>query len=234
MKTRVLPIGAGAMMLAASLGLAVAWTGQPAAESQSFATASVRCEQNATDGDVEVVFDITGRDEGLTKLTIVAPNGRTIADFTAPDRSTLGLRQFILESPEPRDVAALKAAYPEGAYAFRGTTGTGQVLVGSATLSHRLPGTTTFVRPQADAKDVSTANLEIAWTAIPDAVAYIVELEQEGSDMSITARLPKSTTRFAPPAGFVQPDQEYALGIGTVAGDGNISFVETSFATAAR
>jgi hypothetical protein len=232
MKTRVLPISIGVTILAASLSVALAWTGQPAGPSQRFASASVRFEQNVTDGDVEVVFDITGGNEGLTKLTIVGPNGRTIADFTAPDRSTLGLRQFVLESPEPRDVAALKAAYPEGAYVFRGTTGSGQTLAGSATLSHRLPGTTTFVRPQADAKDVSARNLELAWSATPDAAGYIVELEEQDSDTRMTVRLPASMTRFRVPDGFLQSGKEYQLGIGTVAAGGNISFVETSFSTA--
>jgi hypothetical protein len=167
-------------------------------------------------------------------LTIVAPNGRTVADFTAPDRSTLGLRQFVFESPEPRDVAALKAAYPEGKYAFRATAVRGQNLAGSATLTHRLPATTKFVQPQADAEDVNASSLEIAWESTPDAVAYLIELEQEGADQNLTARLPKGTTRFAPPRGFIQPNHEYTLGIGTVAADGNVSFIETSFKTAER
>jgi hypothetical protein len=234
MRNPLLMAAVGTSALALSLGFSAAWNGQQAAESQTFATASVRFEQNATDGDVEVVFEITGRDDGLTKLTIVAPNGRTIADFTAPDRATLGLRQFILESPEPRDVAALKAAYPEGTYTFRGLTARGQAMAGSATLTHRLPATTAFVRPQADAKDVNPSNLQIEWAPSADAVGYIIELEQEGSDLSLTAKLPKTTTRFAPPDNFIQPGHEYTLGIGTVAGDGNISFVETSFATTAK
>ena len=74
---------------------------------EEFDTASVHFEQNATDGDVEVVFKAKADDEGLAKLTIVAPDGRTVADFRAPDPTTLGIREFELESPEPADVAGL-------------------------------------------------------------------------------------------------------------------------------
>ena len=230
----MLRVAASVVVLGVSLGIAGAWSGQQSAEPLPFATAVVRFEQNATDGDVEVVFEITGGDDGLTKLTIVAPNGRTIADFAAPDRATLGLRQFVLESPEPRDVAALKAAYPEGVYVLRGTTTGGQTLAGRATLSHRLPATTTFVRPQTDAKDVDARNLEIAWSAVAEATAYIVELEEEGVDKSLKLRIPAATTRFRVPDGFLQPGKEYTLGIGAVLKDGNVSFIETSFETASR
>lgn len=79
---------------------------------RSFATSTVHFEQNATDGDVEVVFAVKGGDEGLTALRIVSPDGRVVADFHAPDHTTLGMRQFRFESPEPGDVARLESAYP--------------------------------------------------------------------------------------------------------------------------
>jgi hypothetical protein len=36
------------------------------------------------------------------------------------------------------------------------------------------------------------------------------------------------------PQGFLKPGKEYTLGIGAVAKGGNVSFVETSFTTAAQ
>ena len=38
---------------------------------EPFETANIRLEQNATDGDVEVVFEIKGGDDGLYELTVV-------------------------------------------------------------------------------------------------------------------------------------------------------------------
>jgi hypothetical protein len=227
-----IPINAGGLLAFGLLTWALAGGGQQPDSAASFSTATVRFEQNATDGDVEVVFEVTGDDGGLASLSIVAPDGRTVASFAAPDRSTMGIRQFVLESPEPTDVAALKAAYPEGVYNFSGTTTAGQTLVGTATLSHQLPGTTTFDRPTEDAKDVSVRDLEITWTATTDAVAYLIELEEEGSETSIMVKLPASMNRFSVPNGFMQPGKEYQLGIGTISKSGNRSFIETSFETA--
>ncbi|RMD96832.1 MAG: hypothetical protein D6814_10675, partial [Calditrichaeota bacterium] len=81
-----------------------------------FAQANAHFEQNITDGDVEVVFEIKAGDDGLTRLTVISPDGRTVLDFRAPDHSSLGMRQFRFESPEPGDIEALKSAYPEGNY----------------------------------------------------------------------------------------------------------------------
>ena len=87
-----------------------------------FPVASVHLEQNATDGDMEVVFEVKGDQDGLAELLVVSPDGRPVVAFKAPDASTLGIRQFRFESPEPTDAKALQAAYPEGVYAFSGTT----------------------------------------------------------------------------------------------------------------
>jgi hypothetical protein len=212
---------------------AVVGLGKASATSVPFEVASVRFEQNATDGDVEVVFEVKGGDDGLAKLTVVSPDGRTVFDFTAPDASTLGIRQFNFESPEPGNADSLKAAYPEGVYSFSGATTAGEKLHGEATLHHALPATVSFVRPGADARDVSATDLEITWTPVKNLAAYIVEIEQEELEVNITAKLPGSVSTFAVPQGFLRAGTEYQVGIGTVAGEGNVSFVETSFTTAA-
>jgi hypothetical protein len=191
-------------------------------------------EQNATDGDVEVVFEVKGGDEGLVKLNVVSPDGRTVVDFTAPDASTLGMRQFRFESPEPKDVKSLKAAYPEGVYTFAGATASGNKLHGKSTLSHKLPATVSFIQPKAEAQDVSTKNLIITWTPVKNLAAYIIYIEQDELDVSLTAKLPGSVAAFTVPDGFLLPGTEYQLGIGTVTDEGNISFVETTFTTAGK
>jgi hypothetical protein len=206
------------------------------AETQSaaavpFPVASVHFEQNATDGDMEVVFEVKGGDDGLAEFIVVSPDGRTIVDFNAPDSSTLGIRQFRFESPEPPDVESLKAAYPEGVYEFSGKTSSGAKLVSKATLSHRLPATTTFAEPAPAAENVSVKDLKISWSAVEGVASYVVEIDQDELNVNITALLPGSSTSFAIPDGFLLPGTEYQMGIGTVTGEGNISFVETTFTT---
>jgi hypothetical protein len=194
--------------------------------------AAVHFEQNATDGDVEVVFQAKGGNEGLAKLTVVGPDGRTAIDFSAPDPSTLGIREFEFESPEPSDVEGLKAAYPAGTYRFTAATGGGKELRGEATLSHELPATTSFVRPVADEEKVPVKGLEIAWAPVAGVSGYILEVEQDDLHTSLVARLPATATSFRVPDGFLRAGVEYELGIATVSAGGNVSFVETSFTTA--
>jgi hypothetical protein len=201
------------------------------AAAEEFATATVRFEQNATDGDNEVVFEVKGAKDGLAELTIVAPNGRKVVAFSAPERVTMGMRQFRFESPEPQDVASLRQAYPEGDYVFAGKTFSGAGLAGKSTLSHRLPPTATIVRPASNAQGVAPRKLQIAWRPVAGISAYIVELKNEQSSSSIAARLPQSWTSFAVPDGFLAAGRKYKLAVGTVGREGNISFVESTFTT---
>lgn len=198
-----------------------------------FPVARVHFETNATDGDVEVVFKVKGGDEGLAKLSVVAPNGRTVIDFSAPDPATLGIRQFDFESPEPPDVERLKAAYPEGVYTFSGATAAGQRFHGESKLDHTLPATASFVQPGPDAEGVAVQALQISWTPVTDAAAYIIEIEQDDLDVNVTAKVPGTMNSFSVPEGILAPGTEYELAIGTVSAAGNISFVETGFTTAA-
>jgi hypothetical protein len=206
---------------------------EKASSSESFSVASVHFEQNATDGDVEAVIEAIGGDEGLKKLTVTAPNGQTIIDVKAPAGATLGMRQFHFETPEPKDTDSLKQAFPEGAYTITGATADGKTLSDKSTLSHTLPTPTKIVRPQADAKNVDPHHLEIAWNAVKDAAGYTIELEGDGG-ADLTAKLPKSATKFAAPDGFLQPGADCQVGIGTVSADGNVSVVEIEFTIAVK
>jgi len=199
-----------------------------------FAVATIHFEQNATDGDFETVVEVKGGDEGLARLAVVSPDGRTVIDVTAPAATTLGVRQLRFESPEPGDLASLTAAYPEGVYTFSGTTATGAKYEGTATLQHALPAPAAVLRPAARARGVGIKDLIVTWTAVRNASAYIVSIEQLNEDVSITARLPGTVDRFAVPDGFLRAGTTYQLGIGAVTAAGNISFVETTFTTAEK
>lgn len=155
----------GLILVGLSFGDASAIGGDDT-QSRPFDSANVRFEQNVTDGDVEVVFEVSGGDEGLTKLTVVAPDARRVVDFAAPDISTLGIRKFHFESPEPKDVEELKIAYPEGAYTFAGTNIAGGALYAESTLYHQLPSPTSILLPSPRATNVPTEHLEIAWKPV--------------------------------------------------------------------
>jgi hypothetical protein len=230
--TRRIQVLAKLTLLGSFLSLTSVAVGNEPAPPVHFAVASVHFEQNATDGDVEVVFEAKGGKEGLAKLTVVSPNGHIVIDFTAPDASTLGMRQFRFESPEPKDVQSLKSAYPEGAYTFTGVTASGFKLHGEATLSHTLPAPTVFLQPNVDARGVGVKDLIITWTPVKNLAAYIIYIEHGELEVNLTATLPGSVAAFAVPDGFLSPGTEYQLGIGTMTDEGNVSYVETTFTTA--
>jgi hypothetical protein len=215
-----------------SHGLVWAQGGESAPAPAPFPTASIHFEQNATDGDAEVVFEVKGGDEGLSKLIVRTPDGRTVINVVAADRSTLGMRQFRFESPEPRDATALKAAYPEGVYTFEGATASGTTLKGTAKLNHKLPAPVTDVRPRDSADNIALRNLAITWKPVAGLAAYLVYIEQTEQDVNVSAKLPATATSFIVPDGFLRPRTAYQLGIGTVTEEGNVSFVETTFVTA--
>ena len=57
---------------------------------ETFAKVGVYLEQTIEDQDSEIMFEAIGGDLGLTTLKVVAPDGRTVVDFKAPD-SKLGV-----------------------------------------------------------------------------------------------------------------------------------------------
>jgi hypothetical protein len=196
-----------------------------------FPIATVHFEQNATDGDKEVVFQVKAETEGLDELIIRSPDGRTVVAFKAPDTSTLGMRQFRFETPEPPDFKALTAAFPEGAYEFSGRTTSGTNLVGKSILNHRLPATATVTQPAPETENVPIKDFKMSWSTVEGVASYIVSIDQRELDASFMVRLPGSSTSFALPDGFLVRGTKYKMAIGTVTGEGNTSFVETTFTT---
>lgn len=197
-----------------------------------FDNANLRFEQNVTDGDVEIVFEIKGNDNGLNSLSVVSPDGRTVFHFTTPDNTNLGIRQFHLESPEPKDIESIKTAYPEGIYKFTGLDAEGTKYYGESILNHKLPETVSILKPGTGILNADISNLEISWTAVADVRAYILEIDQDELEIKITAELPSTVTKFILPEGVLKAGFEYALSMGTIANNNNRSFIETTFTTA--
>jgi hypothetical protein len=196
-----------------------------------FSTASVHFEQNASDGDGEVVFKAKAGKDGLAELIVRSPDGRPVVTFKAPDTSTLGMRQFHFETPEPRDLNVLRAAYPEGVYEFSGVTFSGAKLAGKASLSHRLPALAMFVTPASAAENVPVKNFVVSWSAVEDVASYIVKVHQRELNVDFTTSLPAAWRAFAFPDGFLSRGKQYKMAIGTVTREGNVSYVESTFTT---
>jgi hypothetical protein len=196
-----------------------------------FEFVTINVEQNATDGDTEVVISAKAGDEGLHTLSIRTPEGRHVAHVLSLDRSVMGLREFVFESPEPEGEAIL-AAYPEGTYTFTGVSSIGERFRGEAVLTHVLPAATTILHPAQDA-EVGFDSLIIEWSAVPGIREYVLEFENESVDPQQTLRvnLPPSQTSFVIPTTMLVQGAAYQVGVWTVSSSGNISVTETTFST---
>jgi len=213
--------------------LALGWSGAALADAK-FEHLAVRVEHNATDKDFEIVFEATAGDTGLAMLKVAAPDGRVVIDFKSPN-TKLGMRTIRLETPEPKSLASLAAEYPAGEYTFTASTVTGLGFSGTATLNHTLPATTALVRPRADEANVPLAGLQVSWSKASNVASYIVTIEDDQTERKVVqAVLDSGVTMFAVPDRLLLPGTKYKVAIGTVATQGNASFVETFFTTAKR
>jgi hypothetical protein len=195
-----------------------------------FSELRMTLEQNATDGDTEVVLFAQGGDVGLDRLEITAPNGRRVAKFDGDGRG-IGIREFLLESAEPSDLDAVLGSFPEGEYSFTGKTVTGDCLEGNASLSHQIAPPTNLLTPEEE-QVVGINQLVLSWEAVNGAERYVVELNNEDTGSEMTFEVFHPTTSVAIPAHFLQPDSEYQFGVGTKTANGNVTFVELTFFTA--
>jgi hypothetical protein len=213
------------------VGLALAATSAVAAATE-FEEAAMYVEQNATDGDTEVVISGTAGDEGLRRLYIKSPARERMTTLLADD-ATPGMREFHFETPEPPGEAVL-AFYPEGTYVLRGVSTTGEVFRSVLTLSHDLPPAVTILHPAEDAEVPARQGLVVRWSAAADVEQFVLEIENESADpeQALTVNLPPHVTSFRVPAAFMRPGSEFQVGVHTVADNGNIVAVESAFTTA--
>jgi hypothetical protein len=195
-----------------------------------FETASIHLERNVVDEDAEAVIEVQGEDDGLASLLVIAPDGRRIARLESRNRRNLGVREMLLESPEP-SLGAVLASYPEGTYRFIARTFDGEELRGEAELSHAFPDPVNITSPAEDAT-VPAAGLMIQWQPVAGVERYVLELEHEELETALLVDLPASATSFSPPAGWLLPGSEYTLGIGGIGENGNVTVVEIVFHTA--
>lgn len=185
-------------------------------------------EQNLTDGDAEVVLFAKGQDEGMRALKVNGPNGRELSYSTG---NAIGTREFLFESAEPPNLAAVLAAFPQGSYSFTGNTVSGGCLFGRVNLSHVSALGTTLLAPAEDAV-VPAGPVTLRWTAVPGVARYRVELTNESTDAEYVFDVAPSITRIVIPANLMEADTEYGFAVASVASNGNIAAVEQAFTTA--
>lgn len=190
----------------------------PSVPGAEFAEAKLVIEQNATDGDAELIALVRGKDEGIGKLRIYDPDGAVLLDLSTQD-STVGLRVFSIESAEP-GVAEVIRAYPEGRYRIEGVTISGAKLYASTNLSHKFPAA-----PKLKVNNIAGT---ITWSPSEDAVKYIIELERQlknGDEIILKIELPTSIRLFSIPKDFLVPG-DYQVGLEVHGKNGNIVVVE--------
>ena len=213
------------------VGLALAARSAVAGATE-FEEATMYVEQNATDGDTEIVISGTAGDEGLRRLYIKSPTRDRMTTLLADD-ATPGMREFHFETPEPPGEAIL-AFYPEGTYVLQGISTSGERFRSVLTLSHDLPPAVTILHPAEDAKVPARQGLVVRWSAAPGIEQFVLEVENESADpeQALTVNLPPHVTSFRVPAAFMRPGSEFQVGVHTIADNGNIVAVESAFTTA--
>jgi hypothetical protein len=197
----------------------------------NFTVLSLRLDQNATDGDTELVVLAKGQNNGLKRLAIFAPNGRRIASF-AGDRRGIGMREFQLESAEATDLPQLLTSFPKGKYTFFAeSVKEDECLRGTATLSHAIAPATALLTP-LDQQVVPIGQVLLSWTSVSGAARYVVQLNNVSAATAMSFEVSPSTTSLAVPAQFLQPDAEYLFLVGVKTSTGNTTYVERTFFTA--
>jgi hypothetical protein len=196
---------------------------------EPFSELSMVLEQNATDGDAEVVLFAKGQDEGLRSLTVISPTGRLTTSIVGSNRG-VGLREFVLESAEPPEIERVLRSFPEGTYHFRGKTISGTCLRGTADLSHTLAPATVVLTP-AENEVVALDGLVVTWAPVPGAVSYIVEVDNEDRGNALLAEVFAPGTSFNVPSGWLEHGTEYLAAVAVKMEDGNKTSVENAFTT---
>jgi hypothetical protein len=137
---------------------------------------------------------------------------------------------FFFESNEPTfdeipkdDILDL---FPEGKYKFVGLTIEGDKLLGSAKLTHDIPGAPVILTPEED-DIVDPEDVVVTWSKVTTPASINIESYQiivtndEDPQFEYNVRLPADATSLSVPAEFFAPDTEYELEILAVEESGN-------------
>jgi hypothetical protein len=198
--------------------------------------ATVIVEVNETDGDAGLQIFLDG--DAWRQVAAFRPDGQKIAEFaTAGPVNDYGLTELFSESSEPPftefPLSQFKSLFPEGEYAFSGTTIDGQAVVGSATLTHDIPNGPNLVAPE-DGERVDASDVVIRWRegSQPAGVqidAYQVVVTRERPLRVLEVDLRGTVHRLTVPSEFLERGGRYKYEVLAIDTGGNQTLTERSF-----
>lgn len=208
--------------------------------------ARLKFEINATDGDggVQVFLDA----EQWKRMSIFDSKGRKI--FTTATKGIMakqGGTELFLESAEPTfdelPLRALLQRWQAGRYEFRGRGLDGEMLVGSARLTHDLPSGPMLVSPIEGDGPQDPANTVVRWERVPPPngspiIGYQVLIVEPDTGLralpkvTLDVMMPPTANRLRVPPGFLQPDTEYEWEVLAIERGGNQTLSSSTFTTA--
>lgn len=204
--------------------------------------AKIRIEINSTDGDAGIQIFLDG--EGWDTCLFSDPDGFTVLNIQASGSVGMqGITELFFESAEPsfeeQTLAELLALFPKGNYKIDCITTEGDMLTGSASLTHKLPAGP-VVTPEEGA-EVNPNDVVIEWEQVtlafqgsdPGVVIagyeIIVERLSDGRKFSIT--LPATARSVTVPPEFIKPKTEYKFEVLAIEQSGNQTITESTFKT---
>ncbi len=214
-------------------------------EVEEMGDSRLKFEINDTDGDGGVQAFIDA--DSWLEMSIFDPEGRRI--FTATTRGRMaeqGGTELFLESAEPPftelPLEQLFERWPEGEYTFRGRGLDNVIYVGSAELTHNVPGGPTLVSPiEGDGpQDPDATVVEWEPVAAPNGspiIGYQVLVVQPETGLTalpkvvLDVMMPPDATSMTVPAGFLQPDTEYEWEVLAIEQSGNQTLSSSTFTT---
>ena len=233
-----IPIRLLPLFLAAGFTLGL---GSPAwaAQKVQLAVARIYIEYNFTANDLGFHVFLDGED--WRTLKIIHPNGRTIFEVEGKGGfGDLGMTELFFEGAEPSldeiPLEDLLALFPEGKYKFLGKTAAGDDLVGTATLTHKVPDAPIISSPAKGEAVDSGQPVVIDWEPVNDPrggkiTGYQVIVERTDPKRVFTVDLPASKTRVTVPPEFLEPGTEYLFEVLAIEAGGNQTITESSFKT---
>lgn len=208
--------------------------------------ARLKFEINSTaeDGGVQVFLDA----EPWKSMAIFDPNGRKI--FRSTTRGSIGKQggtELFLESGEPefseQSLEELLELFPEGNYQFIGRGLEGEILFGTAMLTHTIADGPVLVSPLEGGSPVDPDNAIVQWEPVEDPngvpiIAYQVLVVQLESDfpaipkVTLDIMMPANATSLKVPPGFLLPDTDYEWEVLAIEESGNQTLSSSFFRTA--
>ena len=188
---------------------------------------SIRIEYAASMNEAVIQIDAESETQ-LERIEVRDPLGAQVLKLSAPEVPGRGIAGILIDTLETT-LKEVFDTYPEGVYDLRGMTMDGRVARGRVRLSHDLLQSPVVLYPAGGTVNVPTSFVA-RWLPDPEAIRYVVELEQDDND-GLVVELPPGTSSFRVPPGVLASNKDSHIEVGAVGANGNITMVEVNFRT---